>query len=187
MPVSTHHWKNLSIDFVIELPVSTNWKGETYDSILVIVDQFTNMVDYEPVKIIIDAPGLAEIIINVAVKHYDLPNSIVSDRGSVFIAKFWSLLCYFLGIKQSLSTPFHSQTDGQTEKQNSTIEIYLQTFVNYEQNDWARFLLIAEFAYNIAKNTRTGYTPFKLNCEFYPRVSYKEDINPRSRSKPQIN
>ena len=119
------------MDFVTGLPVSTNWKGETYDYILVIVDRLTKMVHYEPVKVTIDAPGLAEIIIDVVVRYHGLSDSIVSDRGSVFTSKFWSSLCYFLGIKRRLSIAFHPQTDGQTERQISTIEAYLQAFVNY--------------------------------------------------------
>ena len=116
LPVPIHQWKDLSIDFVTGLPVSTNWKSETYDSILVIIDRLTKMVHYEPVKVTIDAPGLVKAILNVVVWHHGLHNSIVSDRGSLFILQFWSLLCYFLGIKRRLSTAFHPQTDGQTER-----------------------------------------------------------------------
>ena len=83
------------------------------------------MVYYEPVKVIIDALGLAEVILEVVVRHHGLPDSIVSDRDLLFISKFWSLLYYFLGVKQKLSTAFHPQTDGQTERQNSTMEAYL--------------------------------------------------------------
>ncbi len=70
------------------------------------------MVHYESVKITIDAPGLAEVIINVVVRHHGVPESIVTDRGSLFTLKFWSLLCYFLGIKRKLSIAFQPQTDG---------------------------------------------------------------------------
>ncbi len=63
LPMLTHQWKDLSIDFVTGLPVSTNWKGETYDSILVIVDRLTKMVHYEPVKVTINTPALAKVII----------------------------------------------------------------------------------------------------------------------------
>ena len=66
------------MDFLIGLPVSTSWKGKSYDSILVIIDWLTKMVYYEPVKVTIDAPGLAEVIINVVMRHYDLLNSIVN-------------------------------------------------------------------------------------------------------------
>ncbi len=83
------------------------------------------MVHYEPVKVTIDALGLAEVIIEVVVWHHGLPDSIISDQGSVFTSKFWSLLCYFFGIKQMLPIAFHPQTDGQTKKQNSTMEAYL--------------------------------------------------------------
>ena len=105
-----------------------------------------------------------EVILDVVVRYYGLPDSIISDGGSVFISKFWSSLCYFLGIKQQLSTAFHPQTDGQTKRQNSTMEAYLQAFVNFEQNNWARLLPMAEFAYNNAKNASTGYILFELNC-----------------------
>ena len=141
------------------------------------------MVYYKPVKVIIDAPGLAEIIINVVVRHHGLSDSIVTDRRSLFISKFWSSLCYFLGIKQKLSTAFHSQTDGQTERQNSTIEAYFQAFVNFKQNDWAQLLSIAEFAYNNAKNTNIGHTPFELNCGYHLCVSYKKNLDLRSKSR----
>ena len=69
-------------------------------------------VYYKPVKVTINAPGLAEIIINVVVRHHGLPNSIVTNRGLLFTSKFWSSLCYYLGIKQRLSTAFYLQTDG---------------------------------------------------------------------------
>ena len=123
------------MDFIMGLLILTDWKGNSYDSFLVIVNWLTKMIHYEPVKVIIDAPGLAEVIIDVVVRHYGLPNSIVTDRGSFFTSKFWSSLCYFLGIKRKLSTAFHPQTDGQTERQNSTIEAYLRAFINFEQND----------------------------------------------------
>ena len=113
------------MDFVTGLQISTDWKSDSYDSILVIVDRLTKIVHYEPVKVTIDAPGLAEVIFDVVVWHHGLPDSIVSDRDSLFTSKFWSLLCYFLGIKRRLSTTFSPQIDGQTEQQNSTMEAYL--------------------------------------------------------------
>ena len=141
------------------------------------------MVYYEPVKVTINASGLAKVIINVVIWHHGLPDSIVTGWGFFFTLKFWSLLCYFLGIKRRLSTAFYPQTDGQTERQNSTMEAYLRAFVNFEQNDWARLLPMAEFAYNNAKNASTGHTPFELNCGYHPRVSYEEDLDPRLKSK----
>ncbi len=118
------------MDFVIGLSILLNWKGDSYDSILVIVDRLTKMVHYEPLNITIDAPGLAEVIIDVVVRHHRVPKSIVTDRGSLFTFKFWFSLCYFLSIKRKLSTTFHPETNDQTERQNSTMEAYLRVFVN---------------------------------------------------------
>ena len=63
------------------------------------------------------------------------------------------------------------------------METYLQAFVNFKQNDWARLLPMAEFAYNNAKNANTNHTPFKLNCGYHPCVSFEKDTNPCSWSK----
>ena len=141
------------------------------------------MVHYKPVKVIINAPGLVEVIINVVVRHHGLPDLIIIDRRLLFTSKFWSSLYYFFGIKRRLSTTFHPQIDGQTERQNSTMEIYLQAFVNFKQNDWTKLLLIAEFAYNNTKNASTGYILFELNCKYHPHVFYEEDLDPCSKSR----
>ena len=176
-------WKDFLMNFVTSLPISINWKEDNYDFILVIVNWFTKMVHYKPVKIIINAPGLAKVIIDVIMPYHGLPDSIVTNWGSLFTSKFWSSLCYFLGIKHRLSNTFHSQTDSQTKKQNSIIEAYIQAFINFEQNNWAKLLTIAEFAYNNAKNASTGHTSFELNYGYHPYVSFEEDIDPCYQSK----
>ena len=182
LPVSPHRWKNLSIDFMTGLPILTDWKRDSYDSILVIVDWLIKMVYQKPVKITINVPGLAEVIINLVIRHYGLLNSIVTDRSFLFTSKFWSLLFHFFGIKRRLFTAFYSQTDGQIKRQNSTIEVYLRALVNFKQNNWAKLLPMAKSAYNKAKNTNTGYMPFELNCGYYSLVFYEKDINPCSKS-----
>ena len=73
------------------------------------------MVYYELIKVTINAPKLAKVILNMLVEHYGLFDLIVSDRSLLFTSKFWSSLCYFLSIKQKLSTTFYSQTDSQTK------------------------------------------------------------------------
>ena len=118
------------------------------------------MVNYKPVKITIDAPGLANVIIDIMIWHHGLLDSIITDWGSLFTLKFWFLLYYFLGIKKKLSTTFYLQTNGQTERQNSIIETYLKAFVYWEQNDWACLLLMLEFSYNKVKNASIGYMHF---------------------------
>ena len=135
------------------------------------------MVYYKPVKVIINALGFAKVIINMIVSYHSFLDSIVTDWGSFFNSKFWLLLCYLLGIKRRLSIAFHPQTEGQIERQNSTIEAYLLAFINFEQNNLARLLSLAEFAYNNVKNASTNYMSFELNCKYHPWAAYKKDFN----------
>ena len=171
------------MDFVTGLPQSTDWRSNSYNSILLIINRLTKMVHYKPVQTIIIELALAEVIFNVVVRHHGLFDSIISNRGLKFMSKFWFSLCYFLNIKQRLSTTFQFQTNSQIEQQNSIIKAYLRVFVNYKQDNWTRLLPMAEFAYNNAKHASMGYTPFELNYGYYPCVSHKRDIDPRSRSK----
>ena len=133
------------MDFVTDLPISIDWKRDSYDSILFIVDWLTKMVHYKPVKISFDVLRVAKVMIDMVLRHHGLSNQIVTNREFVFISKFWSFLCYSLGIKRRLSTAFYPQIDNQTEGQNSTIDAYFQAFVNFKQNDWASLLPRAKF------------------------------------------
>ena len=123
------------------------------------------MVHYKPVKVTIDAPGIGKVIINMVVHYHKVLELIVMDQGSLFTSKCGSLLCYFLEIKKKLFTAFHFQTDGQTKRQNSTIEVYFRAFVNWEQD------------------ASTGHTLFELNCGYNPRVSFEENVDSRSKSR----
>ncbi len=74
------------------------------------------MIYYNPVKVTVDVPNLIEVIINMVVRYYGIPNSIIIDCDLLFISQFWSLLYYFVDIKKKLSTSFYPQTDGQTKR-----------------------------------------------------------------------
>lgn len=119
---------------------------------------------------------LAKIIINVTMRHCNHFNWITSNWRLVFTSKFWLLFFYFLKIKQNLLTAFYSKSNSQTKKQNSNIEVYLQLFVNFKYNNWARLLLIAKFVYNNAKNSSISHMLFTLNCNYHPRVFSKVNI-----------
>ena len=107
LPVLTHQCKNLLMDFVTSLLISIDGKKDSYNSILVIVYWLTKMIHYQPVKITLDVPGLAEVIINVVIYHHGLVGLIVTNKSSFFTLKFRSLLYYFFGIKQKLFTTFY--------------------------------------------------------------------------------
>ncbi len=76
------------MEFVTSLFISANWKDDNYNSILVIIDQFTKMVYYKPVKVTIDIPGLAKVVINVVMHHHKVLKLIITDRGLFFTSKF---------------------------------------------------------------------------------------------------
>jgi hypothetical protein len=84
-----------------------------------------------------------------------------------------------------MSTSWHPQTDGQTERANQTLETYLRTFINYNQNDWYSLLPLAEFAYNNSVTQATELTPFYTNYGYHPktiRTTSKETKNPASKA-----
>jgi transposase InsO family protein len=93
----------------------------------------------------------------------------VSDRGTLFTAKFWASFCWYLATKRRLSTAYHPQTDGQTEKQNQSVEHYLRTYCNFEQDDWATHLSLAEFVYNTSFHSAINTTPAMALLGFTPR------------------
>lgn len=88
------------------------------------------MVYYKPVKTIIDVTSLAEIIMDIVVRYYSLFELNLIDQSLLFTSKFWSLFCYFFGIKQKLFTIFYLPTDNKTKRQNNKIQAYLRLFVN---------------------------------------------------------
>jgi hypothetical protein len=148
------------MDFIVDLPPSME-PGQTkaYDAILVVVDRYTKVVKYIPCRKTIDAPELAKVFIKHWFKDQGLPESIVSDRGSVFTSKFWTALCYHLSITRRLSTAFHPQTDGQTERQNQIIEAFFRSYCRYHQDDWVELLPVAEFTHNNSFHKSIGMTP----------------------------
>ena len=103
--------------------------------------------------------------------HHGLSSIIVSDWGTQFVSYFWLALCDILGIKAQLFTAFHPETDGQTERTNVTIEMYLRMYVNFMQNDWARWCPSAEFAYNNHLSEVTNCTSFFVNSEQHSHMS----------------
>jgi transposase InsO family protein len=98
---------------------------------------------------------LAQLFLYHIYPLHGLPKEIISDRGSQFISKFWNAFTNQLGIQVKLSTAFHPQTDGQTERVNQILAQYLRVSINYNQNDWCDLLTLAEFAYNNAQNAST--------------------------------
>jgi hypothetical protein len=162
LPVPTRPWADYSMDFIVKLPPSPDANGKQCDAILVIVDRFSKFVMYFPCSEEMDAQQLAELWYNQIVCVYGTPSSIVSDRGALFTSTYWSTFWYLLKVQRKLSTSFHPQTDGQTERQNQEIEAYLRMYVNWEQSDWATRLVEAAMAHNCRPHASTKMAPREL-------------------------
>jgi len=144
------------MDFITELPVS-----EGCDQLWVIIDRFTKMAHFLPLTTEEKtAADLAVIFAREVWKYHGLPANIESDRDSRFTSETWKEFLRLSGIQPRMSTAFHPQTNGQTERLNQTIEAYLQAFVSKEQDDWVRLLPMAKFAYNKSTTTGNGMSPF---------------------------
>jgi len=119
-------WSYISADFITKLPLA-----QEYDSILVVVDWFTKIAYFMPTTEKTTAKGLARMFRDNVWQLHGLPESIISDRDLQFAAGVMKELNKLLGIDTKLSTVFHSQTDGQTERINQELEQYLRIFIDY--------------------------------------------------------
>jgi hypothetical protein len=158
-------WYYVSMDLVIKLPVT----ARGHDSICVFVDRLTKMVPFVPCKETLSAKEFAELYVDNVFLYHGLSKEFISDRDSRFMSEFWKGVTEFLGTQLCVSSSFHPQTDGHTERVNQTLEAYLRHFVSATLNDWDFLLSRAEFAHNNAFHESVQATPFYLNHGRHPR------------------
>jgi hypothetical protein len=159
LPIPEYPWQQISMDLITQLPRSKLGN----DAIVVFVDKLTKMVHYIPTTTNVTAPKLAKIVLKDVCRIHGIPESILSDRDPRFTANFWRSLWDQLGTKLVMSTAYHPQTDGQTERANRTLEEMLRSYVNINHSDWDEYLSVLEMAYNNSKQISTGFSPFYLN------------------------
>ena len=159
----------------MDLPEST---ASGYTGILVIVDRLTKMAIYLPWGKDIHSPELAQMYFEHVICKGGVRDNIVTDRGKEFTSGFWKRVCSHLNINHRLSTAFHPQTDGQTERQVQTMEQYLPAFCNYEQDNRVELLPLAEFAYNNSIHHSTRMTRFWANYHYHPPMQFKQPKTP---------
>ncbi|QRV77936.1 Retrotransposable element Tf2 protein [Ceratobasidium sp. AG-Ba] len=159
-------WDHINYDLITGLPES-----EGFDAILTVVDRMSRMVHFIPTTSRASASDVANLFVTYVWKLHGLPSKTIYDRGPQFNSAFLKQLYKRLDIKPSLSTAFRPQTDGLAERLNQVVEIYLQHYVAYKQDDWVGILPMAEFAYNNSVNSSTNQTPFFACYGFHPRFS----------------
>ncbi len=159
-------WDKMSWDFITDLPKT----GSGFTAILVVVDTLSKMVHFVPTTTDVTAERLARIFVREVWRLHGLPKEIVSDRDPRFTGHFAREVCRLIGTKQSMSTAFHPQSDGQTERTNKIFEDMLRHFVSADQSDWDIHLDAAEFAVNNSWQESVQNTPFMLNYGQHPNT-----------------
>lgn len=156
------------MDFVGPLPESKD-RNASYDSITVVIDLLTAMVHLVPSRTNYTARHVAELVFSEVYKLHGLPRAIISDRDVLFTSRFWKRLNELIGTELRMSTAYHPQSDGSTERANRTITQLLRQCINPNQRDWVSKLPAIEFAINLSRSDSTGFSPFFLNSGRMPR------------------
>ena len=159
IPIPSNRWEVWSMDLVGPLPSTS--RG--HNTIVVMVDKFTKLAHFAPTVITVTAAQLAEIVLSRIVLQHGVPKAIISDRDPRFTGHMWKALWKMLGTELNMSTAYHPESDGQTERMNRTLEEMLRSYVNDKGSDWDRHLVTAELAYNTSVQESTGYSPFRLS------------------------
>lgn len=163
LPIPEEAWSNISMDFITGLP-----KAEGKDVIMVVVDRMTKYSHFIALAHPYKAVDVANSFLNQVYKLHELPTIIVTDRDPVFTSRFWKELIKQLDIKLNMSSAYHPQTDGQTERVNQCLENYLRGMVFGQPKKWVRWLPLAEWWYNTSYHCSIKTTPFQALYGYPP-------------------
>jgi hypothetical protein len=161
LPIASRPWESIGMDFVGPFPES-----EGYNYLWVVICRMSSMVHLIPVNTRTTASQLSTIYIREVIRLHGLPSSIVSDRDLKFTSKWWRELHRVMGTRLLMSTAFHPQTDGATERANRSIGQMFRALICPDQKDWVQKCLLIEFAINSSIGNATGLAPFEINCGY---------------------
>jgi len=161
-------WNMLSMDFVVELPLSSG-----HDAVMTVVDLVSKQVHFILTHMTVTAEEAARLFLYQVWKLHSLSKCIISDCRPQFIAHFTRELYCLLGIKLVSFTAWYSQTNGQTECVNQELDQYLWLFVNKQQEDWYDLLPMAEFQHNNHVYSTIQQPLFLLNTGRLPHMGFK--------------
>jgi len=142
---------------------------------MVVVDWFTKMAHFIELQEKATVKDVADTFLREVWKLHRLRTEIISDKDAKLSGEFWESLCKMLGVKRRMSTAYHPQTDGPTERTNQVLGGYLRTSANYDQNDWYQLLPLAEHAYNNSATNAQNMTPFFANYGFHPQTEWMKE------------
>ncbi|KAJ9515073.1 hypothetical protein QJQ45_012601 [Haematococcus lacustris] len=159
LSIPDYRWESVSMDFITKLPSGSHG----YDAICVFVDRLSKMVHFVPCREDLKARRFAQLFIDHVYKLHGMPAELISDRGSLFTSVFWREVMRRCGSKLALSSSYHPQSDGQTERYNRVLEEMLRHYISPTQSDWPDYLPLAEFAVNNSWQESIQSTPCLVN------------------------
>jgi len=163
LPVPPQAWHTVCLDFIEGLP-----KSKSFDTILVVIDKFSKYRHFIPLSHPYTSLSVAQIYMANVYKLHGMPKMIISDRDRVFTSALWQELFKLTDTTLNMSSAYHPQTDGQTEKLNQCLETYLRCLVQSCPSKWVTWLPLAEFWYNTAYHSALGKTPFEVLYGYPP-------------------
>ncbi|GJP31953.1 hypothetical protein CLOM_g16451, partial [Closterium sp. NIES-68] len=169
LPVPEQPWQVVSLDFITGLPPTSSG----HDAILVVIDKFSKMGHFIPTHTTARTEETAQLFVRYIISQHGIPTTLISDRDPKFTSKFWKELMSLLGTKLAMSSAYHPQTDGQTERLNQIVEQLLRAACKDEISKWDLHLPVLEFAYNNATHAATGQASFFLCYGRHPLTPQK--------------
>ena len=160
-------WEKISMDYIVQLPRT---KRGNYDAILTVVDAFSKRMHFIPCNSEVSSMEAAQLLREHVFKIHGYPKCMISDRGATFTSEIWKELIRLLKAKQNLSSSFHPQTDGASEKANDMIESCIRAFTNYQQDDWDIMLPDFELGLNASKSDASGLSPMYIDTGIEPFI-----------------
>jgi hypothetical protein len=184
LQLAKRKWGSVSMDMIVSLPRTKSG----FDAILVVVCRFTKYVLFIPCHTTTTAEQCAQLFHLHVTSKYGLPDDIVSDRDSrfgtgTFTKEMWSLF----GATQRVSTAYHPQTDGLTERMNRMLHEYLRAYISSNHHDWEARLPMAQFAHNNSHCKSIGMTPNFLLMGYHPKTPIMVDIPMSNVDDPHLS
>jgi len=141
--VPTEIWGIKTMDFITDLPTS-----QGYDSLFVVIDCLSKATIISPCTKTITAKETAKLYMENVWRRTGLPHHVISDQGPQFVSKVMQEIWMKLGVKSTMSTAHHPQTDGETKRVNQELEQYSHIFCNFKQDNWTELVPFMEFTHN---------------------------------------